>query len=350
VAVSLGGRPAPRHPPDTLRAVRARPIATVSMLAALALPGCGGDDGGGKAGRSSDGADFGATIREARTVTAGDFPKPAGRTLQQLANALPAVNIGLATSVYEPGSNRLAFGVLDEEKKFVYGKTAVYLARRPDGKAVGPFPAPADPLLVAPPFRSKTAAAADDHVAAIYETQLDIPGPGTWYVLAMSKAQGKTFGAASEIRVRQSHPIPGPGEPAPRVATDTRASARGDLESIETRVPPDDMHDTSFKDVAGKRPVALVFATPQLCQTRVCGPVVDIAAQMKSEYGDRMEFIHQEVYVDNDIAKGLRPPLRSFGLQTEPWLFTIDREGRVAARLEGSFGKEAFRRAVEAAL
>ncbi|MBA3300061.1 MAG: hypothetical protein H0U24_08340 [Thermoleophilaceae bacterium] len=77
---------------------------------------------------------------------------------------------------------------------------------------------------------------------------------------------------------------------------------------------------------------------------------MDIAAQMKSEYGDRMEFIHQEVYVDNDVAKGLRPPLRSFGLQTEPWLFTIDREGRVAARLEGSFGTEAFRRAVEAAL
>jgi hypothetical protein len=78
--------------------------------------------------------------------------------------------------------------------------------------------------------------------------------------------------------------------------------------------------------------------------------VVDIAAQMKAEYGDRMEFIHQEVYVDNEIDKGLRPPLEAFRLRTEPWLFTIDADGRVAARLEGSFGTDEFREAVEAAL
>ena len=36
---------------------------------------------------------------------------------------------------------------------------------------------------------------------------------------------------------------------------------------------------------------------------------------MKAEYGDRMEFIHQEVYVDNDPDKGLRAPLKAFNLQ-----------------------------------
>jgi outer membrane translocation and assembly module TamA len=35
---------------------------------------------------------------------------------------------------------------------------------------------------------------------------------------------------------------------------------------------------------------------------------------------------------------------------TEPWLFTFSADGRVAARLEGSFGNNAFREAVEAAL
>ena len=49
-----------------------------------------------------------------------------------------------------------------------------------------------------------------------------------------------------------------------------------------------------------------------------------------------MAFIHQEVYVDNDAAKGLRPQLEAFDLRSEPWLFTFDKEGRVAARLEGS--------------
>jgi hypothetical protein len=40
----------------------------------------------------------------------------------------------------------------------------------------------------------------------------------------------------------------------------------------------------------------------------------------------------------------------AFGLTTEPWLFTFTRDGRVAARLEGSFGNNSFREAVEAAL
>ena len=50
------------------------------------------------------------------------------------------------------------------------------------------------------------------------------------------------------------------------------------------------------------------------------------------------------------MQKGLREPLRRFGLRTEPWLFTVGADGRVAARLEGSFGNRAFREAVEAAL
>lgn len=79
-------------------------------------------------------------------------------------------------------------------------------------------------------------------------------------------------------------------------------------------------------------------------------PVTDIAAQLQEEYGERATFIHQEVYEDNNVQKGLREPLRRFGLATEPWLFTFSADGRVAARLEGSFGNNAFRRAVEAAV
>jgi len=82
----------------------------------------------------------------------------------------------------------------------------------------------------------------------------------------------------------------------------------------------------------------------------VCGPVVDIALQMKQQYGGRMAFIHEEVYRDNQVSKGLRPQLQAFHLQTEPWLFTINKDGRIAARLEGSFGVNEFRRAIQAAL
>jgi hypothetical protein len=134
------------------------------------------------------------------------------------------------------------------------------------------------------------------------------------------------------------------------VATETVASARGDVEAIDTRRPTSDMHAESFADVLGTKPVALLFATPQLCQSRVCGPVVDVALQLRARYGDRVEFIHQEVYADNDPAKGLREPLQAFRLPTEPWLFVVGSDGKVTARLEGSFGLEAFEQALKTAL
>jgi len=123
------------------------------------------------------------------------------------------------------------------------------------------------------------------------------------------------------------------------------ATARGDIESIDTRVPPDDMHAVNFKDVVGKKPVALIMATPQLCESRVCGPVVDIAQQLKAKYGDRMEFIHQEVFVDNRAEGRLRPPLRAFRLRTEPWPFTVDRDGKVdRGRADRRLARAALRR------
>jgi hypothetical protein len=169
-------------------------------------------------------------------------------------------------------------------------------------------------------------------------------------VLVVTKTRKGLVGGATYIKVKRSSPIPAVGERPPRVATETVTSAGGDIEAIDTRKPPDDMHEQSFADVLGDKPVVLLMATPALCQTRVCGPVTDIAAQLKKEYGDRAVFIHQEVYEDNAPEKGLREPLRRFGLHTEPWLFTIDANGRVAARLEGSFGNEGMRDAVEAAL
>jgi hypothetical protein len=98
------------------------------------------------------------------------------------------------------------------------------------------------------------------------------------------------------------------------------------------------MHDADYADVVGEKPVVLVFATPALCQSRVCGPVVDIAEQVKADHEGEAEFIHMEIYRDNSIEKGFRPQVAAFGLPTEPWLFAIDRKGKVAARLEGAFG------------
>jgi hypothetical protein len=324
----------------------------LGLLAAGALTfalGCGGDDGAdADGGRGSDA--FERKLAAAQRPAVADFPDARGKTLQQIADSVKAVRAGLATSEFTPGPNRLAFGVIGQNNRFIYGKSAVYVAPTPGEPARGPFPAPADPLVVHPPFRSQGAALESDAIAAVYEASVPFDNPGRYAVLVVTKLLSGLVGGGVEIQVKRDSPIPAVGERPPRVETDTLASAGGDIEAIETRNPPDDMHEENFADVLGDKPVVLLMATPALCQTRVCGPVTDIAAQMQKEYGDRAVFIHQEVYEDNDVQKGLREPLREFGLRTEPWLFTFARDGRVAARLEGSFGNRAFRRAVEAAL
>ena len=103
-------------------------------------------------------------------------------------------------------------------------------------------------------------------------------------------------------------------------------------------VPPDDMHDVDFADVVGKKPVVLLFATPALCQSRVCGPVVDVAEQVKRDRPDDAAYIHMEIYNQNDPNKGAAPAGRcDFNLRTEPWLFVINSDGTISTRIEGAF-------------
>ena len=110
------------------------------------------------------------------------------------------------------------------------------------------------------------------------------------------------------------------------------------------------MHEVDFADVVGKKPVVLLFATPLLCQSRVCGPVVDIAEEVMSERGKDADFIHMEIFEDNTVDKGYRPQVRDFGLPSEPWAFTIDRNGKVAARLEGAFSARELNAAIDKAV
>jgi hypothetical protein len=194
------------------------------------------------------------------------------------------------------------------------------------------------------------AAAGNGSIEAIYAAHVPLPKAGNHYALALTQVGGKLVAASSPFIVKGSSPIPAVGQSGPAVQTLTPASAGGDLSKITTRIPPEHMNSTSFKDVVGKKPVVLMFSTPALCQSRVCGPVTDIGVYMQKLYGSKVAFIHQEVYVDNNPSKGLRPQLDAFHLQTEPWLFTFDKQGKIAARIEGALGVNEFRQAVQAAL
>jgi hypothetical protein len=109
------------------------------------------------------------------------------------------------------------------------------------------------------------------------------------------------------------------------------------------------MHKYNLRNVLGKKPIVLVFATPLLCVSRVCGPVVDIAEEVKEERPDDAAYIHMEIYNDNDPNKGARQQVLDYGLKSEPWLFVLDADGKVSTRIEGAFSKQELEAAIDKA-
>ena len=334
--------------------------ALLAALACLLLAACGGG-GDGNADAPADPVEqvpdtpgLQERVREAVKPDAASFPKPEGKSLQEVADLVGAgPTAALATSVLTDGDdNRLTFGVIGQDGAPIYGPTAVYIAPTPAEPAQGPFLAPADVLLTQDRYKSKQAATETDPFAAVYAaTDLKFDKAGKWAVLVATRDGGRLVGAPTQIEVKtkRADTIPDIGEKAPRTDTDTLESVKGDRALLDTRDPASDMHE-NFADVIGKKPVALLFSTPQLCESRVCGPVTDMALQMRASYGDEMAFIHQEVFVNNKREQGLRPPLQAFNLQSEPWLFVMDKDGKVTARLEGSFGVDAFEDAIKTGL
>ena len=322
---------------------------TAAVLCAVAVAatvaGCGnGDDGSDAASAGTQAGAQDASI---------DFPRPSGRSLRVLTRRLTqGPELAPSVSVLDPGRNRFGFALFDRGNRQIGGlEAALYVARGLDETARGPFIARYHKIEVKPQFRSQTSAQDPDSARSVYVAQLPLPRPGTYLVTAVTKLNGRLVGALTQVMVGADSAVPDVGDKAIRVHTPTKASVGGDLSKLDTRVPPDTMHDVDLADALDRhRPVVLLFATPALCQSRVCGPVTDVAEEVKAEFGDKADFIHMEVYNDNDASKGPRPQYRAWHLPGEPFLFAINSDGRVVARIEGAFSADDLRAAVRRAI
>ncbi|HEX8086772.1 MAG TPA: hypothetical protein VF529_20965 [Solirubrobacteraceae bacterium] len=320
-----------------------RPVALIALLAALVLASCGGDDK-----ESGDSVKSTSTEPPAAAVS---FPSGGNKTIRALRASAPEKAV-FAPSVFllRPGENRVGFALFDVSRKQILpDAVAVYVAQ-PDGRRLrGPFEARRESLRVKPQFMSRQTQADLDDVDSFWVADVKFPKPGRYVVTALVSIDGSLASTSQiEMRAGRRGGPPDVGEKAIKVSTDTVASAAGNVESIDTRIPPlPDLHEKDLADVLGKEPIVLAFATPQLCQTRVCGPVVDVVAEVKNEVGDGITFIHQEIYNDNDINKGFRPQVGQWRLPTEPWTFLIDKSGTVVERFEGAVSVDELRAAVE---
>ena len=351
----------------SVRFPRVATLAGLLCLVGLLIAGCGGSSSSSK-------------TEDRPAPPASDFPSPQGKSLADVLNqASGPTTLALTPTerVFYKGQNRFGFGVFTRSKREQVpdAQVALYVAKAPPpgqlptpkangasakggsqgrlqaalgNPASGPYPATVESLATEPAFKAQTTAKDPDAGTVVYVSDVNLPKNGEWRVGALIKENGKlTATLLPSAVVGEFKGIPRVGQKPPRIHTPTPQSVGGDLSKLTTRVPPERMNKVDFADALGKEPIVLLFATPQFCQSRVCGPVVDIATQLQRDYGDKADFIHMEIYNDNDPSKGVRPQVRAFGLPSEPWLFVIDRKGVIRTEIEGAFNLKELTKAVK---
>ena len=300
----------------------------VVALSALIASGCGGSD-----------ADDGATTSSTPTTTA------AAETLEALWRA-PGEDVAVVpgTSDHAVGKNRISFLVVDKQGQVVERPTArVWLSRGLKEVPFAQTTARLEPIGV-PGGESAG-------VGGIYVATIATPTPGKYWFMA-EPVGGKKIQALGNVEVAQTSTAPAIGDKAIPSRTPTLASTGGDLTALTTSRRPDRaLYRTSVAQaIAAKKPFVVAFATPQFCQTRTCGPTVDVVSAVRKAQpasGD-VQFIHVEVYADNDPAKGVNRWVKQWRLPTEPFTYVVDRTGVIRTKLEGAYSVAELKRAVAA--
>jgi len=292
--------------------------AALALAAGLLVAGCGGSSGAAQ-------------------------EEPEDGTLEALWRA-PGDDVAIVpgTADFGPGRVRLTFLVIDDEGRVVTRPTArVWVAR---GLEQEPF---AETTARSEPIGVEGSEEAD--AEAIFVTHLDLAEPGTYWVLAEPEG-GREIQAIGNVVVVDDPAAPAVGEPAVASETPTIASTGGDFEALTTQDPPDrELLEHSIADsLEAKVPFVVTFATPRYCQTRTCGPVVDVVDAVREQYGSQgIRFIHVEIYEDNDPAKETNQWVREWNLPSEPFTFVVGADGLIKEKFEGTVSVRELAEAVE---
>jgi hypothetical protein len=291
------------------------------------------------------GASCGGTSDDpAEGTTTQAAPAESG-TLEALWRA-PGEDVAVVagTSDHQVGRNRVSFLVVDKQGRLVERPTArIWVSR---GLKRPPF---ATGLARLEPIGVPGGSTADD-VGSIYVTTIDTPTPGTYWYLA-EPVGGTKIQALGNVVVKRKSTAPTVGDRALPSKTPTLESTNGDLSALTTsRVPDRALYERSIAQaLVAKEPFVVTFATPQFCQTRTCGPGVEVVSAVRKEPASKgVRSIHVEIYKDNDPAKGVNRWVKEWRLPTEPFTYVVDRSGVIRTKFEGAFSARELERAVRA--
>ena len=296
-----------------------------ALISVLILAGCG------SAGKSSDSA----------VETTSKAPPGTLEALWRAEGEDVAVIPG--TSDYGTGENRVSFLIVDKQSQLIERpKARVWIAR---GLQQTPF---AKTTATLEPIGIPGGARAD--AQNIYVTTVKTPAAGKYWILA-EPVGGKKIQALGNLVVRQRASAPEVGDraiPSHNPTLEPNAPVKS-IRAATTAEPPDLnlLRTTVAASMAAGRPFVVTFATPLYCQTRTCGPVVQVVQSVARDWQSKgVDFIHIEIYKDNDPAKKTNRWVNEWRLKSEPFTFVVDRNGVVRTRLEGAFSPAELNAAV----
>jgi hypothetical protein len=142
------------------------------------------------------------------------------------------------------------------------------------------------------------------------------------------------------IQIPASTAVVGPGQKMIPVDTPTASDQRG-VELLCTRSPQCPLHDVTLTQaLAGGTPVAFIVATPQFCQTAICGPVLDVLLSQVDQF-PQVKMLHSEVYPSEAAAQPpnqqLTEAVKAYKLSFEPVVYLAKADGTITKRLDTVF-------------
>jgi len=272
------------------------------LLVALVLAACGRD---------------GAST----SPTTGAAPADAFATPFADAEAYPVI----ASSEIVVGESRFLVGLLDgNDAPIGSPEIEVQIAFFDLDRGVEIPAEPMDFIWAVKPQRGLYAAYPRFDAAGKWGAEIHISGDG------IDETQRTSFEVAEQATT------PAIGAPAPASETPTKDDVRT-LKEISTDPNPDPrFYEVSVAEaLKGGQPFVLVFSTPKFCSSQVCGPTLDTVKTVADRYPG-MTFIHSEIYEGLDPSSPPVEAVQEWGLPSEPWVFVVDGDGKIAAKYEGT--------------
>ncbi len=196
--------------------------------------------------------------------------------------------------------------------------------------------------------------------SGFYVADVDFDASGEWTAEVVLTQDGEETLVTFAFPVIAESTFPNVGDIAP-ASENLTLSDEPNIKRLSTDQEPNTaFYETSIATaVTLAKPAVVMFATPAFCQTQFCGPILDNVKEVQPDFADQVSFIHIEPFGLDDDSQLLTaedggpvvaPTTLEWNLQTEPWVFFLDADGIVSARIEGAASPEELTAAIEAAL